>query len=690
MACTAVAPVPTMPTRLVRASRTARRRCIDAFSLGTYGPAMTGALIHHPFDRPPDIDAAMPIRYPVVIVGAGSVGLTLSLALARQGVRSVVLERSATVGEGSRALGMSRRSMEIWEAMGVAEPMLAIGVPWDSGRSFYRDQTIVEFAMSREPLVRHAPMLNIPQCVVDEFLVAEIELSTMIDIRWQTTLERLESIEGVDGGCAASMTVSTPGGSYDLEADHVVACDGGRSTVRSLLGLRLEGTTFDSNYVIVDIEMDSDHPAERRAWFDPPSNPGSTVLMHRQPGGVWRLDYQLRAGDDLDRSLEPSAVEAKVADHLAMIGETSPWAIKWISSYRANSACLPSFRHGSVLFAGDAAHLIPIFGIRGLNSGVEDSWTLAWKLARVLDGSGGPGLLDSYSDERVAAARENMAAANRSTRVMTPDTIGLILLRDAVLSLATVEPMVQEVLNPRQGLPAAAHGSPLNTPDELCSPGGPTAFVAGPRPGEGLPDISVRCVREDKSETTHLLDLLDPASFTLLIAGDQDPALASIAGSTPSLRLLPVITVGSAGDTSRSVGTHVVDDGRVATLLGAESGAVYLVRPDHLVCARWRNPSPQQVLSALDRACGRPDGPVAASTAPSVGPPLARVERVYQMLADGIDRAQPGAPEHFLAKLALLAGLAMPDDSTLQGLIDTALDEREPPSGAAPQEGTVR
>lgn len=209
-----------------------------------------------------------------------------------------------------------------------------------------------------------------------------------------------------------------------------------------------------------------------------------------------------------------------------MIGERPGRTIRWISSSRANSACLADFRHGPILFAGDAAHLIPIFGIRCLNSGVEDAWTLAWKLASTVKGADSS-LLESYSIERVAAARENMAAANRSTRVMTPDTPGLRLLRDAVLELAVDEPAVQDVLNPRQGTPAAAHGSPLNPPKE------PASFTTGPRPGEGLPDIAIKLAHPaGERSATHLLGLLDPTAFTVLVVGDLDPELADLVQST--------------------------------------------------------------------------------------------------------------------------------------------------------------
>jgi 3-(3-hydroxy-phenyl)propionate hydroxylase len=616
-------------------------------------------LTHHPFTPVADLGAVEPVAHRVVIVGAGSVGLTLALALARLGVASVVIERAGTVGPGSRALGMSRRTMEIWEALGCAPPMLDVGIRWTSGRSFFRGEVVADFAMPTDPAVRHAPMLNIAQSAVDEILVAELARTGLVELRWHTELVGLAA--PADG--PVRLELRTPDGPYAVTAEHVVACDGGRSTVRSLLGLRLDGTTFDSRYVIVDVALRSDHPAQRRAWFDPPSNPGSTVLMHRQPGDVWRLDYQLRPEDDLEAALAPATVEAKVAQHLAMIGETGPWRIEWVSSYRANSACLDRFQHDRVLFAGDSAHLIPIFGIRGLNSGVEDAWTLAWKLAATVTGTAGPALLASYSLERVAAARENMAAANRSTRVMTPDSPGLELLRDATLSLAITETQVRDILNPRQGAPTAARTSPLNTADA------PGSFSFGPEPGQGVPDVAVRVVAAGGVVETHLLALLDPARFTLLvIGGDLPEGVDELPGPPTVVRIAPAPSPAPAP----GGGPVVVDpDGDVAARFDAPPSATYLVRPDHLVCARWRSPRIVDLRAALARATGTAgEGPV-ADGAP-VEPELSRAEQRYRSLARGVDAAGPEA-RLFLAKVALLVGLRVEDDQDFDELVEVAL-----------------
>ena len=228
-------------------------------------------------------------------------------------------------------------------------------------------------------------------------------------------------------------------------------------------------------------------PLERLAWFDPPSNPGSTLLMHRQPGDGWRIDYQIRDDEDAVEAVKPKNVLPRVRSHLAMIGEHEPWQALWISIYNAKCLRLADYRHGRVFFAGDAAHLVPIFGLRGLNSGQDDAGNLASKLASVIEGAAPDGLLNTYWRERLHAARENIAYGAKSTEFMAPPNFAFRLMREAALRLAVSDPKVRSRINPRQCAPIEYQGSPLNEPEQgdwanaLARPGvpGPEALLQG-------------------------------------------------------------------------------------------------------------------------------------------------------------------------------------------------------------------
>ena len=206
--------------------------------------------------------------------------------------------------------------------------------------------------------------------------------------------------------------------------------------MREALGLQLKGTSYEGRYVIVDIELKSDRPTERLAWFDPPSNPGSTILIHIQPDNIWRIDYQLRDDEDPEEAVKPENVIPRVRSHLEMMGETGDWSPIWITIYKAHALSLEDYRHGRVLFAGDAAHLVPIFGVRGANSGIDDADNLAWKLAFVVKGLASDRLLDTYSQERVFATRENLSYGTKTTEFMAPPSFAFELMRHAALSLA--------------------------------------------------------------------------------------------------------------------------------------------------------------------------------------------------------------------------------------------------------------
>lgn len=438
----------------------------------------------------PDSPAALPARIPVLIAGGGPVGLTLSALLARHGIASLVLEADEGYCTGSRAICISRRSQEILGWVGADKPLVETGLSWVGGRSYWRDTEVLQFRMPSEPAQRFAPMVNIQQYHVEEFAhrAAQGLKSTrgeaLADVRWARRVAAVRQ-----NGEGAEVDVALPDGTTQtVRCDWLAACDGGRSTVREQLGLQLEGTQYEGRYVIVDIVQKTQREVERLAWFDPPSNPGSTILMHRQPGDVWRIDYQIRDDEDPAEAVKPENVLPRVQSHLTMIGETAPWEPLWISIYNAKCLTLPSYRHGRVLFAGDAAHLVPIFGVRGLNSGLDDAGNLAWKLARVLQGRSPQSLLDSYSVERVHATRENIAYGAKSTEFMAPPNFAFSLMREATLRLAVEDEKVRPLINPRQSAPIAYEGSPLNGPQAgewtsaLAAPGlpAPEALLAGP------------------------------------------------------------------------------------------------------------------------------------------------------------------------------------------------------------------
>lgn len=616
-----------------------------------------------PFIAPPEMRGEA-IVHPVAIVGAGPIGLTLALALAKQGIRSIVLEDDDRVCAGSRAIGMSRRSLEIWDAVGAIEPIAARGLTWRGGRSFYRGRTVLEFEMADDPALKYRPMFNIQQSYTEHYLVAALLHTGHAELRWQSRFTGLTQRND-----RVEFDVQTPQGNYRTAAHYVIACDGARSAVRSALGLSMNGTSYEASYVIADINLDTTQPVERRCWFDPPSNAGATILMHRQPDNVWRLDYQLREGEDPEVATRPENVIPRIQAHLDLIGENGNWTLEWVSMYRVHSRALDDFRHGRVFFAGDAAHLMPIFGIRGLNSGVEDSWNLAWKLSAVLRGEAPDALLDSYSAERRAVFLENTALAERNAWFMTPPSPGARVMRHAVLSLALTRADVQDILNPKQAAYVPLRKSPLCTEDDAAD-----GFVSGPAPGDVLPDVGVTLMA-GSSRNNFLHALLDPACATVLrfddgpLAPGEAVALEALARRFP-LRLVTVVNAIDDGDAPPFC---IVDrDGSLRRRFDAGSGGVYLVRPDHNVAARWRRFDAARLEAALTRVFGRDRASpsVAAAAAPAAA--LSPAEELYRLLGDALSSVGGDKRELLLSKIALLMGLKLGDVNAVASLIDAA------------------
>ncbi len=495
----------------------------------------------------------------VLIAGGGPVGLACAALLASHSIASVVIEADGGFCTGSRAICLSRRSLEILDWCGATDAVKAKGLPWTGGRSYFRADEVLKFDMPHDSAQRFAPMTNIQQFYVEEYALAAAENNWpgLVNVRWST---RLESITRTASGVEA--TISKNGQSEVINADWLVASDGGRSTVRDLLGLQLKGVQYDGRYVIVDVKQKATrlqtHPVERLAWFDPPSNPGSTVLMHRQPDDIWRIDYQVRDGEDPVEAVKPENVLPRVKAHLAWMGEVEPWEPQWISVYNAKCLTMDNYRHGRIFFAGDAAHMVPIFGVRGLNSGIDDAGNLAWKLAAVIKGQAGDALLDTYNTERRTAALINIEFGTKSTEFMSPPHHGFSLMRDAALRLASSTSAVRSLINPRQSLPVRYPAT--STDMRAASPG----YVA--------PDARINL-----NGVSHLSQLFG-SRYTLLCFGD-------------------VIHMDGVQIVVLDTTTDKFGDAK----LGYEAGAqtTVLVRPDGYIAARWDDASAADIDDAL-------------------------------------------------------------------------------------------
>ncbi len=540
----------------------------------------------YPFRRPAAVDGNTVERLPLVIVGGGVVGLAAAAEFARLGVETVLLDDDDTVSRGSRSICVSKRTLEIFDRAGVAGRMVAKGVVWKRGRVYRGEREIYNFDLLPEAGHKMPAFINLQQYYAEEYLVDRIHAFGRTDLRWRNAVTGIE----IDAEGRALVNVETPEGGYRILADHVIAADGVRSTIRRALGLKFGGRTFEERFLITDIRMTADFPMERRFWFEPSFHTGQSALLHRQPDNIFRIDLQLGPDADPVEEAKPERVIPRIK---RMVGEDMDFTLEWISVYTFSCRRIERFRHGPVFFLGDAAHVVSPFGARGGNGGIQDVDNLAWKLALVLRGDAPAALLDSYDAERVPAADENILNSSRSTDFMTPKNQVSADFRQAVLSLSERVPFARALVNSgRLSLPHNYAETPLSTPDADDFAG------RGLAPGAPAADAPL-------ADGGWLLNHLG-GGFTALCFVDgagEDETMALGAGLRPVVLVVRIARhVGQGGS---GEGVLADRDGTAFARWGAAPGTVYLLRPDQHVAARWRAPpSLESLKGALARAIG--------------------------------------------------------------------------------------
>jgi len=363
----------------------------------------------------------------VAVIGAGAVGLTLAGRLAQHGVRVAVFEVTPTRQRiGSKAICMQRETLEIWARLGVGERVAKRGIQWQVGRTYHRGRLLFEVRLPASD-EHFPPFVNISQSGVEELLESRLaELGVPV--------HRGYRLVGVDSDTdVVRATFETDAGRLTHRIAYLVGADGAHSSVRHAAGIGFEGYSFDDRFLIADIRASLPIANQRHFHFDPPWNPGRQVLIHPQPDGIWRIDWQVAPETDAEAERDNGGLDRRIR---AVIGPAAGYELVWLTAYRFSQRIASRFRAGRLFLAGDAAHVMSPFGARGLNSGVADAENLAWKLAWVLRHGATSELLDSYEAERRAAALENLAATDATMRFMAPHGPARRLWRRVVLLMA--------------------------------------------------------------------------------------------------------------------------------------------------------------------------------------------------------------------------------------------------------------
>jgi 3-(3-hydroxy-phenyl)propionate hydroxylase len=540
------------------------------------------------YRRPPELAEGGDRHYPVVVVGAGPVGLTAAIDLAIKGQPVLLLDNDDTVSIGSRGVCYAKRALEILDRLGCGDEMVAKGVSWNVGRTFFRDKEVFNFNLCPEPDHHRPGMINLQQYYLEEYLVRRAEALGNIDLRWKNNVIAVTPADD-----RVTLRVETPDGAYTLTTDWLVVADGARSPIRTMLGLDIEGKVFMDRFLIADVVMKADFPTERWFWFDPPFHRNQSVLLHRQADNVFRIDFQLGWQADPEHEKKPENVIPRIK---AMLGDEREFELEWVSVYTFQCRRMARFNHGRVLFVGDSAHQVSPFGARGANSGIQDTDNLVWKLKLVIDGKAPAALLDTYTEERGFAADENLMNSTRSTDFITPKSTVSKTLRNAVLGLAEHYPFARALVNSgRLSVPSFLTESRLNTPDT-------DSFAGVMVPGAPMDDAPI----ETAGGQQWLLQVLGER-FQLLYyvpdAGALDAAtVRTLAGLADGALPVEAIVVAERGRAPAGLKTVIDAKGRIRERYDLAPGTAYLARPDQHVAARWRGLDAERVRAAVARA----------------------------------------------------------------------------------------
>ncbi len=529
------------------------------------------ALPEYPFVAPPELTEGRVGRHPVVIVGGGITGLTLACGLAKLGVPAVLLDEDNTVGvkgASSRGICYTQKSLEIFQRYGIFERIAAKGIEWSVGRTFAGHDEVFSFdlkAKSDFNLSRQPAFVNIQQFYIEGYLVERIaELNAVrpsVDMRWSSRVVAFEQ-----NAERVLLTVQTPQGSYQIEAQHVIDATGSHTPFHTWVGVELDGRRGDDRWCIADVKFKTTPPTERHTWIEAPFNENRAVWQHLMGDQVWRIDYQMAPNADPAYVSREDVVRERLK---RQFGDGVQCDIVWVGPYAYRSQCVRQMRVGRVFFMGDTAKVVSPFGARGGNTGIADADNLAWKLAAVVRGQAPAALLQSYHDERLEAAQRNVQVTNRTARFLRPAEPAAEVFRRATLDLARKHRFARNMVNTGRMAEANSY-----TRSPACAGG-----------GVSVQNVSFQWANGRAGQLNQLIDWADGALLLTVFGTLTAAELARLRRLSTQTPLVRVVQVLGRGEKPQAV-EHIADDrGHLRQACRASDRRWALVRPDAYLAA---------------------------------------------------------------------------------------------------------
>jgi len=493
---------------------------------------------------------------PVLIVGAGPVGLTLAMALGRRGVPLRIIDKAAARTDKSKALVLWPRTLELLDIQACAQPFLDAGVKASGARIVARQHMLVHLQFKNARSV-YPYALMIPQSETERVL--EDQLASM-GVQVERNVELISFTD--DGDSATAVLRSGDGRDETLACAHLAGCDGAHSTTRHTVGARFQGNTLPSDWMLADVIIDGHIPHDELTICWTPQG-----ILAFFPIGTTRF----RVIADLGHTTDTDAAAPTIDEVQQILDRRGPPGLQahdpvWTSRFRINERKVGNYRHGRVFLCGDAAHVHSPAGGQGMNTGMQDAFNLAWKLALVWHGHASPALLDSYSPERSAVGDQVLRNAGTMTKVAILRNPTLRAIRNTILGVLGKSPKLrQRMVDQLTELDIHYAKSPLTLKA--------TGVARHPACGERAPDLTLS---SSENAASSLHGMLATGKFAVL----------SVAANAVDLP-----------DELHAIATAA----RVETAPGYEAGHVYLIRPDAYVAASTQSNNTQVIIGVLKR-----------------------------------------------------------------------------------------
>lgn len=558
----------------------------------------------------------------VLIIGAGPTGLTMACELLRRGIRCRLIDKSDTPSQTSKALAIHSRTLEVFEDMGIIEQVLAQGLQ-AIGANVYDGNERLLYLSFQHLKAPYPFVLMLPQSETEHLLITRLhELGGELE-RSKELTDVQQEVNRVIG--IVNHTNEDTDITEEISAGWLIGCDGARSQVRKALGIEFEGSTYEEDFLLADVDVDwSRTRDEFHVWLH---QDGPFGVLPLPKSHQWRLIANVAAEEDAE--VPQASVDLFEQLMIERTGDTTTTISNpmWLSNFKIHRRLVTKYRQERVFLAGDAAHIHSPFGGQGMNTGIQDAYNLAWKLALVMKNEAPTTLIDTYEEERRPIAKDVLAATHAGTSLLVTKNPALRFIRDQMLMQLVNLDFVQQLIlqdiseldiNYRKSsLSQAYHGSLSDTTllhdksSETPSIKDHFDFHTAPRAGDRAPQGS--CQRYPSRAKTSLFQEFKGTAFKLLLFDglSQTAAgyahLVSIASWVESLlsdnvRTYIIVAGSDKPATLDWNGSILLDaEHELHKTYGAGAESLYLIRPDGYISFRSQPVQEDQLLQYLSK-----------------------------------------------------------------------------------------